>query len=266
MGLLRKGEGVVSPQNPRAAGRRSPPHTRHGWLMRSSFHTWLSHCPTRHRRLVPLPTKVPTTAFCTRSHQTSHCGGALWPQPLVLWDRRWLLGFLVKVAMRWRRGRHHHPLVSHGGNRRREERKKKGRSGVDRCVPPFFIFTLVVYMWDLFLLFFYFLMTRMPHQHTRTSQHAMSAKKKAFKTTKGVNLHRFLGDVLYPVLQLTDAIRRWARHKGLKIDLLRNLLEWTGEPDNDPRARLSRISDPRATFCYCCIAIGCIYPMVSRID
>lgn len=84
-------------------------------------------------------------------------------------------------------------------------------------------------------------------------------KKKAFKTTKGVNLHWFLGDVLYPVLQLTDAIRRWARHKGLKIDLLRNLLEWTGEPDNDPRARLSRISDPRATFCYCCIAIGCIY-------
>lgn len=56
MGLLRKGEGAVSPQNPRAAGRRSPPHTRHGWLMRSSFHTWLSHCPTRHRRLVPLPT------------------------------------------------------------------------------------------------------------------------------------------------------------------------------------------------------------------
>lgn len=150
-----------------------------------------------------------------------------------------------------------------GEGRRGRRKGEVGLTGVSHH----FLFLLLSFTCEtLFLLFFYFLMTGMTRQHTRTSQHAMSAKKKAFKTTKGVNLHWFLGDVLYPVLQLTDAIRRWARHKGLKIDLLRNLLEWTGEPDNDPRARLSRISDPRATFCYCCIAIGCIYPTVSRID
>lgn len=74
-------------------------------------------------------------------------------------------------------------------------------------------------MWDP-LLFLIPLKTRLPHQHTWTKSTITSAKTSS-QTTEGVNLHRFfkLGEALYPILRLRDAIQTREKDEGVIIDL-----------------------------------------------